>query len=173
MRKGFKWLLGFALVFALTFSPGLFGITLADTTQDVTINATPAWVSISNTPNTFDFGTVYAGVDKDTTLTGFNVTNAGSITCNITIKCNNWTHTSGSNDWTYGEAASDTARLMFGVEGGSFGTAVPDAGSSAVSLKTDLTVGTSQKWGLEIDAPTDFTHGDPQQTTVTLTATAV
>ncbi|HUW46101.1 MAG TPA: hypothetical protein VMW50_09960 [Dehalococcoidia bacterium] len=174
MKKSFKWLLGIALVLTLILSPvagllGFAGLASAETTQNVTINATPGWLSISNTPDTFDFGTVYATTDEDTTLTGFNVTNGGSVNCSVTIQCDNWTHTSGSNDWIYGAAAENTSRLMFGVEGGSFGVAVPDADGPAVNLTAELNITDSQLWGIEIDAPSSFTHGDSQQTNLTLT----
>lgn len=176
-RRGLKWLLGIAMVLTLMLSPvagllGFSGMALAATTQNVTVNATPGWVSISNNLTTFDFGTVLADTDENTTLSGFNVTNEGSVACNITIECNNWTNLTGDEIWIYGASAENTSRLMFALAEGSFpGTEVPDAGSAAVSLVDDLDDSVSQKWGLEIDVPLTFTHGDQQQTTVTLTAT--
>jgi len=173
--KSFKWLLGIALVLTLMLSPvagllGFGGLALASTTQNVTINATPGWLSISNNLTAFDFGTVYEGVDKNTTVNGFNVTNDGSVNCSITIKCDNWTHITGSNDWIYGAAAENTSELNFALSSGSFpGTIVPDAGSAAVNLTAELNATDSQLWGLEIEVPLTFTHGDPQQTNVTLT----
>lgn len=172
-RRGLKWLLGVALVLTLMLSPvagllGFSGMALADISQNVTINATPAWVSISNTPGTFDFGTVKAGVDEDTTLTGFNVTNGGSVACNITLQCDGWTNLTGTNVWTYGAAAENTSQLKAGLEGGSFDKTIPNG--STVQLTANLTAAASQEWGIEIDAPSAFTHGDVQQTTVTMTA---
>jgi len=174
MRKGFKWLLGIALVAILMLSPvaGLLGFSgmafAAATTQNVTINATPGWVSISNNLTTFDFGTVLADTDENTTLNGFNVTNEGSVACNITIGCNGWAK-DGSTNWTYGAAGSNTGQLSFALSAGSFpGTTIPSG--STVSFKTDLDNGASQQWGVQLDAPNAFTHGDAQQDTITLTA---
>ena len=171
MRDGFKWLLGFALVITLMFSPATVS---AATDADVIINATPAWVSISNNLTTFDFGTVYVNISENTTASGgFNVTNGGSVVCNVTIKCDNWSYTSGSNDWTYGAAGDNTSRLMFNLDGGNYTGEVSDNVTAGAVLNASLAAGSSQLWGLEIEAPSTIGHGDAQQTTITLTGVEV
>lgn len=169
MRKGFKWLLGIALALVLFLSPvagllGFGGLALANTTQTVTINVTPQWISISNTPNTYGFGTVATSSTPNTTITGFNVTNNGSVTVNIAISTNGW-----SPNWTYGSPASETANLTAGITSFNIAMTAIDTG---YSLKTNLAAAGSQAWGLQLNAPTAFTEGNLQNTTITLTATA-
>lgn len=136
---------------------------------------------ISNTPNSFDFGTVEASSTPDTTTGWFTITNSSSVTIDITIKCNGWTHTAGSNDWIYGASAENTARLKAsndqGGAGGSTGAGnydivVPSGETGTLFCDDVATSTTTINWELQLEAPSSFTHSDPQITTVTLTATA-
>jgi hypothetical protein len=158
-------------------------VAMAATTQDVTVTATPSYVSISNSPDNFDFGTVVENTDEQTSSGYFTVTNDSSVTIDISfyVATGGWTHTTGSNDWSYGVPAANTARLQVssanGGTGGSTGegdfdkTLAVGSGNS-VLVMDDCGTSTNPTWELQLDAPTSFTHGDAQECTITISAAA-
>lgn len=146
------------------------------TTQDVTVNATPAYITISNSPATFNFGTVAEGSTDNTTDDYFTITNGSSVNIDVSVNCTGWS--SGGSAWTYGNPGSNTGNLDCssgeGGTGGSTGSgdydiSILDSGDTL--LCDNVTTVTSPQWELELDAPSTFTHGDEQEITVTLTAT--
>ncbi|MBA7635474.1 hypothetical protein ES703_43078 [subsurface metagenome] len=139
---------------------------LADTSQDVTVTATPSYVSISNSPIDFDFGTVAAGVDEDTGTGHFTITNGSTVTIDITIVCNGWS--GGTTPWTYGPAAADTGELKASDGDGTYDVTVDD--TTPAALASSVSAGAPVSWELELDAPISFSHGAEQTTTVTLSA---
>jgi len=140
---------------------------LAETSQDVTVTATPSYISIANAPNSFDFGEVDASSTPDTTTGWFTVTNSSSVDITVSIGCNGW---SGTSSWTYGAPGADTGELDASDDDGAYDVSVPN-GSTAV-LHTTVTPGANFNWELQLDAPTSFTHGHEQTTTVTISAAA-
>jgi len=155
---------------------------LAATTQDVTVTATPSFVSIANSPDSWAIGAVLEDTDKDTGNDFFTITNSSGVVIDITIQCTTaWAFTSGSNSWTYGAPAADTAQLK--ASSGEGNGTPPDDGSAGTGL-FDITIltasakllikqcptATSPQWEMELDAPVTFSHGDPQDCTVTLSA---
>jgi len=171
-----KTLLAILLAVALIVIP--VGNALAATTQDVTINATPGWVSISIVapdPDSFDFGVVLAGVDENTSNGYFIITNDSTVLMDLSIECLTWSAVLPGNDWNYGDPASgdDTARLFAssaeGNGAGLYDIALLTTGGTllcnAVPTATDPT------FELQLDVPNAFTFVDAQETTVTLTAT--
>lgn len=169
--RGLRYTVGIVAILATLLSPA---IAAAATTSTVTIDVTPAFVSISTTNSTKDFGILNAGVTNSTANSGtdyFDVTNGGTVAAAITIKCSGWTHQTGSNDWTYGAPGEDTGQLVFSVGTGAYGTVIPESPSTE-SLIASLAASATDYFEIGIDMPTSFTHGDEQQTVVTLTATA-
>jgi hypothetical protein len=173
-----KTLLAILLAVALTVIP--VSSVLAANTADVTVTATPGWVSITNTEASFGFGVVNAG-DTPNTGTGWaTITNSSTIAMDINIQCDGWSPVSGSNSWSYGASGPDTAQLNAssanGGAGGSSGAGdyditVPAVPPGSAALLCDaVAVGVSPSWELELEAPSSFTHVDEQTTTVTLTA---
>ena len=156
--------LALALVLVASFAVPAF----AATTADVTVTATPAFVGIENSPDNFNFETVVANTDEDTTETYFTLTNVSNVAVNTTIACTVW---SGTRSWAYGAAGADTGQLEFTFDGSSY-TVVPAPPASAVTFKDDIAAYGTQSWGLQLDTPTSFTHGYQQTTTVTITASA-
>jgi hypothetical protein len=169
-----KTLLAILLVLALVVIPA--GSALAANTQTVTVTATPTYISITNSQSTFGFGVVAAG-SKPNTGTGWStITNDSTVTIDINIKCNGWD--GGANDWTYASPATDDTGYLaasgtFGGTGGSGGAGLYDVEvlNGVDSLLCDnLAVGNNPAWELELNAPTSFSFGNQQTTTVTLTA---
>ena len=176
-----KKILTTGIVLALALALGIGGAVFAATTAEVTISATPSAVGISNnsaTGNAFDFETVAADTDEHTGNGYFTITNTSVVNIDITIQCTTpWAHTAGSNDWTYGAAAEDTAQLEASsgdsVTGGSTGAGDFDIvilTASATLLMGNVPTTTNPTWELQLDAPTSFTHTDPQECTITLSA---
>lgn len=160
-------------VFALATSINIAG---AETSVEVKINATPSWVSINTSETTFDFGTVEAGATnttENTTTDWCDIGNEGSVEINCTVKCDNWTHTSGSSDWTYDfPVGADTGYLNFSAGTGLYDTKVPDSSETAVVMLEALASLATDSFELGLFAPSSYTHGDAQQTNLTITGVA-
>lgn len=170
-----RTILAIMLALALVAIP--VSSVLAATTQDVTVTATPTFISITNAPGSFDFGVITASTTPNTTSGWFTITNDSTVTTDINIQCNAW---SGASSWTYASpigadqgylAASGT----FGGAGGSTGAGNYDVeilDSVDSLLCDDLAVGNDPDWEMELNTPSSFTFGDQQTTTVTLTVSA-
>lgn len=165
--------LGLCLLLPLVF---VAGGALASTSENVTVNATPAYITISNAPSTYDFGVIAAGSNENTGNAHFTVTNGSTVNIDISANCTGWS--SGGSSWTYNDPGADTGNLdassADGGAGGSTGQgnydiSIPNAAS--VLLCDNVTSATNPTWELELDAPSSFTHGDEQETTITLIAT--
>lgn len=166
-----------AIVVSLLLAILPVGLALADTTAEVTVTATPgSFVGISNSTGSLDFGEITASSTPDTSATPFTITNSSSVVIDITVGCDGW---SGTEQWTYAAAGADTALLNAsasdsdtgGSSGiGAFDKEVPSTGS--ILLIENLATGTNPTWNLQLEAPTSFSHGYTQTTTVTLTAAA-
>lgn len=169
-----KTLIAILLALALVLIP--VGSALAATSQNVTVTATPTYISITNSQSNFDFGVVAASGTPNTGTGWSTITNDSTVAIDINIQCDGWE--GGTNDWTYASpAAADTGYLAasgtYGGTGGSSGAGNYDVEilDSADSLLCDnLAVGNSPAWEIELNAPTSFSYGNTQQTTVTLTA---
>ncbi|MFC1913600.1 hypothetical protein ACFLX7_05375, partial [Chloroflexota bacterium] len=106
-----------------------------------------------------------------TGLTYFTVTNNSAFSINITITGTSMT---GGTTWTLDDTAtpgSDTYGLNAGLEGGSYNIIVKN--SAGNTLVASLASSGTQRWGLQLLAPTIFTGGGANSGTVTLTATQV
>jgi len=160
-----KLLISLTLALVLTLSLGI--PALAATSDDVTVTATPSYISISNLPATFDFATVDESGTPNTTTGWFTITNDSTVNITVSIGCNGW---SGTTPWTYGIAAPDTGQLKASDNDGLYNVTVP-SGSTA-ELHTTGTPGTNVLWELQLDCPTTFSHGYEQTTTVTVSAAA-
>lgn len=157
-------LISLLLVLALTVPVGT--VMAADNVQ-VTVTATPTYVTISIDNSSFDFSVVEANTDEATGEAYFTITNESTVAVDTTIKCDGWDGSTG-NDWTYGAAGADTGRLMASI-GSGYTIAVPVDPTTA-DLHTGITAGNTASWGLELDAPSSFGFGDEQTTHVTVTA---
>ena len=88
MRKLVWALIPVLLVLLLCF--GTVPLVFAATTDVVTINATPSYVSISLNVSTYDFSTVEAGVDEQTVDGYYGIDNTSTVTTSTTIVSNGW-----------------------------------------------------------------------------------
>ena len=163
-----------ALMLVLSFSMPVF----AQSTADVTVTATPTYISISNTPTsealgslatnstTWAIGTAPADPLTDAGCT-FTVTNDGNVAENITIKATNFT---GGVGWTLASTVGvDTVVMKAGKSGDAQSAMVvvmPTGGANFISA---LAVNGTMKWEFNLSTGT-FTDGVEKSTTITLTA---
>jgi hypothetical protein len=165
-----KTLIALLLAVALTVIP--VGSALAASTQDVTITATPTFISITNdsaTGNNYNFGVVAESGTPGTGETYFTITNDSTVDIDIDIQCDGWE--GGSDDWAYASPiGADQGYLDASDGAGGYDILVQD-GTDTELFDTVATT-TDPQWGLELNAPSSFTFGNTQQTTVTLTASA-
>jgi len=172
---------------------------LAATSQDVTVTATPAFISIANTPGTWDINDVDGGGGKtiapdtiyysnpvgDTTAPSatvvdgecrFTITNTSSV--NIDIVINFPDHTGGDASANSDLGTNDTAK--FGAYSytsyAGFNTYATDkeiakvTGSTA--LLTTSSAGDNFLWGLAYESQADaWASGDAMSSTIVITAT--
>ena len=168
--SGMKYLILLLMTVIIAFMPAYVS---AATTQDVTINATPSYIAISNAPDNYTFGVVSTSTNYTTTENYFNVTNDGSVNTDISIGTNN-TEWVGGTAWTHSETATpgaDTAGLMASTDNyASEHIIVKNA--SPNDLDTSVAADASVLWELRLLSPTSFSDGEIKAIKVTLTGTA-
>jgi hypothetical protein len=145
------------------------GTALAATTADVTVTATPSFISITNAPSSWPIGVVEAGLDESTGETNFTITNDSTIAIDTTIECDGWG--TQPDDWTYGASGPDQGQLNASNGSVGYPITVPEVPSgSPADLHDNVPVGTDPQWGLELDTPSSFSFGAQQSTIVTISA---
>ena len=167
-----KRLLGMLVAILLVFIPV---VGVGASTADVTVNATPAYISISVAPTIYSFGVVQAsGVTNTTNTTYFTVTNtATTVTTNNTISVNASAWASGGAGWTHSDTATagDNTVGLEANKGGSWGTGdVVVKNADPLQIATNQTALTNWDFGLQLRAPTVFTDGQTNSILVTITA---
>lgn len=140
---------------------------LGATSATVTVNATPQFVSISLNDTTHAFGVVAASATPNTGTAHFGITNASTIITDNTIVANGWT---GGTGWTWGAAGADTGRLKASDGDGAYDVTVDE--TTPIALKNAVAATTNWAFELQLEAPSSFTFGDIQETTVTIAASA-
>ena len=169
--KGIRYTVALLSMLAVLMAPAMASAAL---TVPITIDVTPSYVAINNTNSSTNFGTLAAGLTNATansTVDWFDIGNAGTVNATVSLVCDNWTFQTGSNSWTYGSPAEDTGQLVFSAGTGAYDVVVP--GTTPAELFADLEFGTVDYFEIGIDMPTSFTHGDQQQTVLTVSAVAV
>lgn len=141
---------------------------LADDYDTVTVTATPTYIAIVNAPDTADFGLVTEGGTPALSggETHFTITNSSSVAIDTTIKCNGW---SGTSSWAYGASGADQGQLLASNGSGGYTITVPED-PTTIALHSNVGTGTNPQWGLQLEAPSSFSYGYEQTTTVTITA---
>jgi len=188
-----RWILSVVLALVLLLATAL--PVSAATSQDVTVTATPEFISISNAPTAWTINgisgsgviqtstTYYSNPLGDTTsptVTGvvdgecrFTITNTSSVAIDLTVLFPHHTGGDASTNGDTGVAGATT----FGAK--SYFTGQLEAGwviakntGSAVG-KDALAATTNIKWGLIYASQTNaWTSGTAMSSTVTITATA-
>lgn len=182
-----------SLVLALMLVVGFAVPVLAGTSTDVTVTATPSYISFSSAPTTWTINgitgsgviavniTYYANPLGDTTppsatvLVGecqFTWTNDSSVNINITTICGAFT--GGGADMTNSNAGTNGA-TTYGAyswyEGQLYANKVIMKDASSDTLYTTTAPGEDLSWGCEILTRTDaWTSGTSSTATMTISA---
>lgn len=148
-------------------------IVFALTTADVTVNATPAYVSISCNVSFYNFGTVAASSTTNTTTSYFGITNASTVQTDQTIGVTAATW-SGGDGWSHddGGTAGDNITAIYANRGGTWGTGdiiVKYASPNYVYENCPIT--TNYDFGLSLQAPTVLYDAAEKTITVRVSAT--
>jgi hypothetical protein len=137
----------------------------------IPVEVTYSTPDISVDPISYDFGPVAEGATPSTGLAYFTVTNNSSSAVDITISGTDMT---GGVTWALsddGNPGTNIYGLKAGLEAGAY-TIIVKKNSPYNTLVSNLAAsGGTQKWGLQLYAPTTFSDGNAKTGTVTLTAT--
>jgi hypothetical protein len=131
----------------------------------------PSSSSESSGLGLLSFGHVKANQTYDSGLDAFEMYNAGAVAIDATIAGEDLV---GGIDWTLSDtctAGNNTYGLKAGINGGSFNVTIKKTPTYNL-LITDLAALSSQKFGIQMYSPTDFSDGVVKTATVTLTITA-
>ena len=129
-------------------------------------------MAITSTPDSYDFGTLEVNTTAVTGLDYFTITNTGGVAVDITIQGTDLE--GGTATWTLNDAATpgeNTCGLKAGLEGGDY-TVIVKKSATYNTLKSNLAVSATQKWGMKIWMPTSVTDYDGQTMTGTVTLVA-
>ena len=147
----------------------------ASTNADVTVNATPEYISIAVNITDYDFAGVAPSTWTNTTTSHFGITNTSTVTTDNTIKvlASTWV---GGNPWTHSDDGVPGSNIVAlkSNKGGTWGT-----GDVIVAYTTPLVLASSQAamtdwaFGLALGAPTEFSDGAQKGNCVRITATKV
>jgi hypothetical protein len=177
-----KTILAILLALAMVLMP--VGSAFADTTAGVTITATPTYIALTNSQATWTMGTIVENTTYYWTADGLvpaeplsdgdmksTITNTGSVTEDIDIKCANFT---GGTPWTL--SADETPgvneiNLRAGITGMATRAAMVQVENSDKELVNSLAASGTKMWCMEFESGT-FTDGVPKSGAVTLTASA-
>jgi len=159
MKKG---ILTIALVIGLAVIMSLCGVLLqsnevkAGTQEDVTITFTPAYLDISNTPSSWDVGTVNTSTNYTTGQGYFTCTNSSSVAGNLTISAVNatWLGGSASTHSDTATAGANTVGLTSSNNTGAYDIIVKN--TSPNHLYEDLGAGIDVDWELKFVSATSW-----------------
>jgi len=177
MRRGL-WSVGFALALVLVSAVP----ALAATTAEVTVTATPEYVAMTNSEDTWAVGNVAESttywwtsddlapaepfIDGDMNST---ITNAGSVAMDVDIKVAAFTGGVGWSISTDDSPGEDEVSLRAGITGTANEAAMVQVITTDEELVSDLAAAATKKWCMELETGT-FTDGVAKSGTVTLTA---
>jgi len=146
----------------------------AATTADVTVTATPSFVSLSCNQASYDFGVVAASGTPSTATNWATVTNSSTIETDVTVSVtgNTW---SGGVTWTHSDTATagaDTVGLKVNV-GGTWGVGDIIVKFAAPNdIVTNQAALTNFSFGIKLMSPTSFSDAVEKTNVIRLTMAA-
>lgn len=165
-------IIGFLVAVLMALVP--LGTVGAATTANVTVNATPAFISISVSPTTYSFGVVQTSTNASTTTGYFTITNGSTIVTNQTIGVANSTWLGGTA-WAHsntGTPNTDQVGMYASKNTGTFDTIVKLYTNSPNKIASAQAAGSPYNFELRIMTPTSFSDGVIKSNVVVITASA-
>jgi hypothetical protein len=146
----------------------------AATTADVTVTATPSYVSVSINPAVpYDFGVVAESATPSTTTSYWTIDNTSSVQTDQTISVTTATW-SGGVTWTHSDTCTPGANTagLKANKGGTWGVGdIIVKNASPNYIAENQTADTDYSFGLKLFAPTSF--GDGAQKSIIVRVSAV
>jgi hypothetical protein len=174
VRKRFIEILRTLAVIAVLSTIVVWATPALAATADITVTATPSYVSISCNKSSYDFGVVAAGANVTTDEGWAGITNDSSVVTDHTISVTTGTW-SGGVGWTHSDTAikGEDQAGMLANKGGTWGTGdVIVKNASPNILADNQAANTGYSFGLTLLAPSSFTDGAVKSITVRVTAVA-
>jgi hypothetical protein len=178
-----KRLIGILLAISLVL--GVSVPAFAATTADVTITATPTYIAMTNSENTWALGVITATstyywtsdnlVAAEPLVNGdmkSTITNTGSVAEDIDIKVAAFTGGVGWAISTDDSPAADEVSIRAGITGMANRAAMVQVITTDVELKDALAASGTIMWCMELEAAASFGDGVAKTGVVTLTASA-
>ena len=147
------------------------GIVGAATTADITVNATPEYITISVNQSTYDFSTIAESSVTNTTAGYFGITNGSTVQTDqtVSVTSTNWT---GGVGWVHSDTCTPGTATA--------GMKAQRVGQSWVIVKNaapnyiyeNCPASTSYSFALSLHAPTTFTDGVEKSIVVRVSAAA-
>lgn len=170
MKKKLTRIIAALLILTAVIIPSTTALAL--TTQDITVTATPAYVSISANQSSYDFGVVAASSTPYTATDWCLIDNTSTVQTDQTISVTTATW-SGGVTWTHSDTntpGEDTAGMLAN-KGGTWGVGdIIVKNSSPNYIAENQTADTDYAFGLKLTAPTGFTDGVEKTITVRVSA---
>jgi hypothetical protein len=148
---------------------------IAATTADVTVTATPAFISITDNATSYDFGVVAASSTTNTSVDYINIDNTSTtVQTDVTIAVTgDWT---GGGGWTHSNTATigaDTAGMYANDTTWGVGEVIVETlAGSPNDIYTNLPASTNFSYGISLLAPSSFTDGVQKTNTIRITSAA-
>lgn len=163
-----------SILLALVLIMGTSIPALAATSVDISVTATPTYISISCDQSSYDFGTVVASTDENTATNWATIDNTSSVQTDQTISVTSATW-SGGVTWTHSDTATagaDTAGLKAN-KGGTWGVNdVIIKNASPNFIAENQAANTDYSFGIKLIAPSSFTDGVEKSITIRISAAA-
>lgn len=156
--------LAIAFIMTIVWS---FPVAAAAKEGNVVVTATGAFMAITVTPTTYDFGVVDAWVIADTVRSAFSVNSTSSITIDVLVSVTTWT--SGGSAWTYSTQGWNSGMLAYSADTGLYTSNITNTGTS-YNLTDTLAAATGKGFELRLFAPADFADGSQNSINITLAA---
>jgi len=163
------------LAVVLTLVLGAVAPALAATTADVTITATPSYISIDDNTTTFDFGIIATSATGNTSHSLIAITNSSSVQIDCTIGTNSTIWCANGIAWTVNAngTASDGGAGLWAYSNATLpgaGVIVNNTGTNQVA--SDLGAGKPFTYGLQLNAPSVYADGTQKSVKIIVTAVA-
>ena len=164
-----KRLIGFLIALFLILMPT--GLVSAANTADVTVNATPSYISISVNQSTYAFGVIAESSVTNTTGGYFGITNDSTVQTDqtVSVTSTNWT---GGVGWYHNETCT-VGTATAGMKAQRVGQSwVIVKNSSPNYIYENCAADADYAFDLSLHAPSTFTDGEIKQIVVRVTAAA-
>ncbi len=140
-----------------------YGVTYNSIPYDVA--AYNEKVNIGESPTSYAFGALAVGATPATGLDYFTLTNNSGFAIDVAIS---GTDLVGGIDWDLaddGNPAKDVYGMLAGLEGSSYNIIIKESAPYNL-LVENMLADTTQKWGIKLYAPTEFSDGVAKSGTV-------